>query len=386
MRIIHITRTFLNGFGYQDNELAEMHSSLGHSVTVIASDGGKNCLYFDSSLTKVTHNTKEKFIVLRLPVNKKINFRFWRLKGLISVLEQLKPDLIFFHGSPMLSLFDVAKYKKNHPHVKVVLDCHNDFNNAAHGFISKEIMHRRIYRTIIQMCDKYVDLYYYLSPNIKDFMQKMYKINDDKLSFLPRGGILENMKLEKHEEIKSSVRTKLNIQEDDIVIVSGGKLDHKKLTHNLCKAVNQIHNQKLHLILFGSIEKSYEKELLESIDGNSNIHIIGWVSSTEVYDYYHAADFACFPGGHSVLWEQAICCGLPIIVQNWYGGMWYLNVKENVLLIEEGSVDEIVSMINMLFSDHKFLINMTKNAQNEGRLFFSYKRIANQILSDVELI
>lgn len=386
MKIVHITRTFLEGFGYQDNELAEMHSSLGHDVAVIAGNGGKDVLYFDSSLTKVGHSTNDFFKVLRLPVNKKINFRFWKLKGLIFELEKLEPDLIFFHGSPMFSLFDVAKYKKKHPQVKVVLDCHNDFNNAAHGFISKEIMHKLIYRNILHMCDKYIDLYYYLSPNIKVFMQEMYKINDYKLSFLPRGGILENMKLDKHDEIKCLIRTQLGIKEDDIVVVSGGKLDKKKLTHNLCKAINQINNPKVHLILFGSIEKSYEKELLESIDGNSNIHIIGWVSSIEVYDYYHAADFACFPGGHSVLWEQAICCGLPILVQNWYGGMWYLNVKENALLMKDGSIDEIISKMDMLLSDNKYLKQMSTNAKNEGCTFFSYKRIANQILSDVGLI
>lgn len=385
MKIVHITRKFLDGFGYQDNELAEMHSSLGHDVTVIASDSDNSSLYFDVSLTPTLSSTDVKYKVIRLVVNNKINFRFWRLKGLGESLMKIKPDLIFFHGSPMFSLPDIAKYKKKNPTVKLVMDCHNDYNNAAHSFISKEIMHKIVYRSIIQWCDKAIDLYYYLTPNIKIFMEEMYKIKEKKLSFLPRGGIVENMKINKHIELRSIIRKTLGINDGDIVIVSGGKLDFAKQTHNLCEAINRMDNNKLHLILFGSIEKSYEHHLLSSINGNPRIHSVGWVSSIDVYDYFHASDIACFPGGHSVLWEQAICCGLPLVVKDWYNGMWYLNVNDNVLLLKDSSVNEIIAKLNILLSDQELRETMALNASTKGRDFFSYKRIAQQILTDVDL-
>ena len=37
MKIVYVARKFLEGFAYQDNELADMHTRLGHEVTVITS-------------------------------------------------------------------------------------------------------------------------------------------------------------------------------------------------------------------------------------------------------------------------------------------------------------------------------------------------------------
>jgi glycosyltransferase involved in cell wall biosynthesis len=50
-----------------------------------------------------------------------------------------------------------------------------------------------------------------------------------------------------------------------------------------------------------------------------NIIYVGWVKPGEIYQYYMASDVAVYPGGQSVLWQQAIACGLPLICKYWYG-------------------------------------------------------------------
>ena len=390
MKIVYVARKFLEGFAYQDNELADMHARLGHEVTVITSQSDDSSLYFDMSLIKKSKAVSSKkksadFRIIRLPLKHKVNFRFWEFKNLISTLEEIEPDLIFFHGSPMFCLLDLAKYKKKHPVITVGMDCHNDYNNAGHGIVSRVLMHKIIYRSIIYKTRNEVDLYYYLAPNIRIFMKDMYRIPDRKLKFLPRGGILENMDFANEVKIRREIREQLHIGTDDVVVISGGKLDSKKMSHHLCEAINDLNKPNVHLILFGTVDKNYEEQLQKAVNGNPKIHLIGWIASENVYNYFFASDIACFPGGHSVMWEQAICCGLPLIVKDWYKGMYYLNVKRNVLLLEDSDVRYIKPALSSLIDHPELRVEMSLNARNEGQKFFSYRRIAESILADTRL-
>ena len=390
MKIVYVARKFLEGFAYQDNELADMHARLGHEVTVITSQSDDSSLYFDMSLIKKSKAVSSKkksadFRIIRLPLKHKVNFRFWEFKNLISTLEEIEPDLIFFHGSPMFCLLDLAKYKKKHPSITLVMDCHNDYNNAGHGIVSRVLMHKIIYRSIIYKTRNEVDLYYYLAPNIRIFMKDMYRIPDRKLKFLPRGGILENMDFANEVKIRREIREQLHIGTDDVVVISGGKLDSKKMSHHLCEAINDLNKPNVHLILFGTVDKNYEEQLQKAVNGNPKIHLIGWIASENVYNYFFASDIACFPGGHSVMWEQAICCGLPLIVKDWYKGMYYLNVKRNVLLLEDSDVRYIKPALSSLIDHPELRVEMSLNARNEGQKFFSYRRIAESILADTRL-
>lgn len=388
MKIVYIARKFLEGFAYQDNELANMHARMGHEVTVITSQSDDSSLYFDRSLIKEPRKKETAspppYRVLYLPLKYNVNHRFWQFKRIGDQLKKLAPDLIFFHGSPMLVLLDLARYKRSRPEVKLVMDCHNDYNNAAHGWISRVIMHRLIYRSILRLTADEVDVYYYLSPNIKRFMREMYRIPEAKLQFLPRGGFTEHMPLERAAEIRSRVRRAFSIPDHSFVVVSGGKLDARKRTHELVEAVKAMGKPDMHLILFGSVDKTYEEALQRAIGSDPRVHLAGWIEARQVYDYFFAADVGCFPGGHSVLWEQAICCGLPLIVKNWFGGMGYLNVADNVILMPEGDCGHIVKALSRLYAAPSLLNRMRLLAIEQGRPFFSYRRIAQLIIDNTK--
>ena len=86
MKIVYVARKFLEGFAYQDNELADMHARLGHEVTVITSQSDDSSLYFDMSLIKKSKAVSSKkksadFRIIRLPLKHKVNFRFWEFKN-----------------------------------------------------------------------------------------------------------------------------------------------------------------------------------------------------------------------------------------------------------------------------------------------------------------
>lgn len=385
MKIVHICRKFLEGFAYQDNELSDMHSMLGHDVVVITSNSDNSSLYFDLSLTQNsqqhTRCTTLGCRIIRLLPQYNVNYRLWRFKGLYEVLCKEKPDLVFFHGTPFLSLMDVAKYKKNHPLVKLFVDYHFDYYNSAKGFISKWILHKGLYRLITQLCKKHVDTYYYITPDTGKFIHRMYNIPVSKMKFLPLGGNLNKIQLNKRDSIRSTIRKQWNVTEDSLVIISGGKLDYAKNVHNLIKSISKIKDYRIDLFLFGIIDENYKPILLEAIGDSKNVHLIGWIQSVEVYDYYLAADIACFPGSQSVLWQQAICCGLPLVCKYWEGGE-YLNVNNNTVFIHGSSAEDIEKSLLPLLNNRDLLTRMKNGAETEGRIFFSYERIAQSIVED----
>lgn len=390
MKIVHITRKFLEGFAYQDNELVTIHAQMGHHVTVITSETDDSSLHFDMSLIRSSIALSEErkgssYNIIRLPLKRRINPRFWEFKNLFLTLEHLAPDLIFFHGIPVLCLWEIARYKRRYPQTKVFMDCHTDYNNSAHSFLTRNILHRIIYRYVIQLTSKQIERYYYITPNTKKFMLEMYSLPEEKLYFLPLGGNMDKINYANSSQIRSNIRKSLGIADDAIVVVSGGKLDVKKKSHNLAEAINNLNNPNVHLILFGIVDKGYESLLHTSIGNNQNIHLTGWVSSGDVYNYFLSADIACFPGSQSVLWIQAICCGLPLIVKNWQNDTGYLNIADNVLFLQDSDTVCIEKALNDLIDDKEKRSQMRYNAINVGRHYFSYQRIAQMIIDDSKL-
>lgn len=385
MKIVHICRKLLEGFAYQDNELPDMHSSMGHDVTVITSKSDNSSLYFDMSLIdssgRKAPEVLPKYNIIRLPLKHQINFRLWDFKYLYETLCSLSPDLIFFHGTPFLSILNIVKYKKENRNVKLFVDCHADYYNSAGNLISYYCLHKGLYRIIVSITKKHVDRYYYIKPSNKVFMRKMYNVPVNKLKFLPLGANLDKIPFGNSVNIRKEIRISLGINEDDIIIISGGKLDFKKNIHNLIIALNKITDPKVHLIIFGLAADKYQSLLVSLIGENPRIHMVGWLDSNKIYDYYLASDIACFPGLHSVLWEQAICCSLPLISKK-MDGFDYLNVHENAIFIDNGDASEIEKVLRSIIYDDDLRSRMKENSDKFGKEFFSYRRIAESIIED----
>ncbi len=120
--------------------------------------------------------------------------------------------------------------------------------------------------------------------------------------------------------------------------------------------------------------------MLKLIDVDNRVHFIGWLKGEEVYDYYLAADAAIFPGTKSALWEQAICCGLPLICRRW-AGMEYVDVGGNCIFIDGENEDEVIQSINLLMEDADIFRKMKLTAETKGYETFSYEKISKQVLA-----
>jgi hypothetical protein len=122
------------------------------------------------------------------------------------------------------------------------------------------------------------------------------------------------------------------------------------------------------------------KRVVESLTSSATRYI-GWLSADEVYDYFLASDLAVFPGTHSVLWEQAVGTGLPAIFKKW-DGMTHVDVGGNCMFVEEGTVEELLLVIESVVRDKNHYNKMKHVAVTKGIPYFSYANIARVAIGE----
>lgn len=262
--------------------------------------------------------------------------------------------------------------------MKVYVDNHADFSNSATNWFSKNIIHRLIWKRCAQLVSPYTTKFYGVLPARVDFLHNIYKIPMQKIELLVMGADDEQVTISKNPYTRNNIRGKYNIGEDDILIVTGGKIDKaKKQTITLMKAIKSLDNEHLKLIVFGSVIEDLKSEFHALID-NDIIHYAGWVSSNESYNYFEASDLVVFPGRHSVFWEQVAGLGKPIIVKYWEGTN-HVDLGGNCLFLHEDNEQEIQKVLTNLLENDNKLKEMSRVAE-ENKSYFSYENISKRAI------
>ena len=384
MNIVHVVAypEYVDGFGYQENILPVMHKKLGNDVSLITSTE-VNRMGIKKTFEVSDYYSKEGIHIYRLANGfkiKKFRNKFPKLKGLYNLLEELKPNFIFIHSACNPTVIDIIKYKKRHRDVQIVADSHTDYINSAKSFISLNIQHKILKKHYIKKVEPFVNMFYGTLPLRCEFLEKVYKLPKTKIDFLPMGFDDSNIDYSNKSFYRDEVRTQFNIDDKDFVVCFGGKIERRKNVIELIKAIKELPTN-VKLLIFGTpaedVKEEFEKEIM-----SERIVYVGWVKSDEVYKYFFASDIAVFPGTHSVLWEQAISCGLPCIFKKWEG-ITHVDLGGNCILLDDVSKDILKNNILNLYEDTDLKNRMASIAINEGRKNFSYLEIAKKSLGDL---
>lgn len=380
MKIVHLCLSafFIDNYSYQENMLPKYHVKMGHDVTVIASlftfgKDGKGCWLKGYS----EYDDKNGFHVIRLPYKAptKINHTLRRYERFAEILERESPDIIFSHNVSYADIDVVIKYLRRHPNVSVFADNHADYINSAKNFFSKHILHPIIWRHYAKILEPYLVKCYGVIPVRCRFLEEMYHINPNIIEYLPMG--VDDEAIPKDREgIRAAIRQELSIPEDSIVLITGGKIDRLKNTHILIDALTAINNNKLHLIICGTLTP--EMEFLKSeFENKPNIHHLGWCNTERVMNCMVASDIACFPGTHSTLWEQSVGVGLPAIFKRW-PEMEHVNVNGNCIFVNGDEVNELLIAISKMVEREVF--KQYKSKADKASCHFLYSEISKKAI------
>lgn len=322
MRILHLALAnfYVENFDYQENELSKQNKIDGHEVEIIAStevrtpgsgyDYVKPCEFINNDGIKVIR------IPYRYVLTNFITRKIRAYKGLYFRIEQFKPDVILFHGLFAHDLMVVARYKRNNPRVKFLCDCHAAFYNTNNSFFAKYVLHKGFYKFFLSKSYKYIDRIFYITTGCKSLLNKLYGLNDEKLSFLPLGGFIRPNR--EYMSDREMVRKKMSLDDSNIVLMHSGKLNSAKRSMELLHAFTKISNENLRLIIVGQFTPDVERKALELINIDKRILFLGWRSGGELIKFLCASDVYIQPGNQSNTMQNAICnrCAVALYPHN----------------------------------------------------------------------
>ena len=369
---------YSDGYSYQENMLPKFHRVLGHEVEIIASlDTFNKEGRFVQYTGDQAYNNEYGIPVRRLNYRSpgKIYRILRRYTGVKAALENAKPDTLFIHGCQFSDIDVVADYLKTRPSVKVYVDNHADVNNSATNFLSKNILHKGIWKRCAHIVEPYTAKFYGVVPARVDFLKEMYGLPAEKCELLVMGADDDAVEKALRPEVRAERQRVYGVSDDDIVIVTGGKIDHNKpQVLKMMRVVNSLSDSRVKLIVFGSVAEDLKAEFERNLTDRV-IHI-GWRRSEDIYEDFAAAELVAFPGLHSVLWEQAVGMGVPCIFKR-IKGFEHVDLGGNCLFFEKDEEEEYKARILTALDK---LDEMKYVAVSKGMKTFSYRDIAKRAL------
>ncbi len=368
-----------DGWSYQDNLLPKYQKENGNDVVVITSKWVWNNMGKLVKTDRTDYYNEYGIHTIRLNIrgDRPLSDKFKKFIGVYEALEKEKPDIIFVHCFQFLDIKRVIDYVKQHKGTMVYVDNHCDFSNSATNWVSKNILHKIIWKSKARKLNPYVKKFFGVIPARVDFLIDMYGLPKEKVELLEMGADDEKVREASNYNQLEKIRAKYGVKDAEFLIMTGGKIDQaKQQTLLLMEAVKELSSEfPVKLIVFGSVSEELKDKVQVLSDGTS-VNYIGWIRSDDSYKYFSAADLVVFPGRHSVFWEQVVGIGKPLLVKYW-DGTTHIQVNGNAEFLRENSVKEIKDkIIDLLKNDREKYNQMLMAAKGEARQRFSYKEIA----------
>lgn len=384
MKIVHIAPNapYNDYWGYHENLLPKYHKKLGHDVTLIVT----NRMHQDGRIIETDSDDyflSDGIRVIRLKRKKYFHRVITNLNSKLLVfdyLKELKPDFVFFHGLLSTTIFEVIKYKKSiNPNCVIVQDNHLDYNIGSKCETLLEKIFRVFYRIINHRSIPYISRVYGVTPWRKTYAEDYFGIPSKKTEVLIMGADDEKINFKERDDIRRRIREDYDIEDDEFLIVTGGKIDKRKKIHFLMDAVSEMNKTKL--LIFGQISDEIKEDFERLISESNNIMYIGWIAADKVYDYFFASDLVFFPGQHSVMWEQACAAKVPCVFEKWEG-MEHVNNGGNSDFVSDISKESIAAKIEELHFTDKYY-KMKDIAMSEKTDIYLYSKVAEKSLECV---
>lgn len=312
----------------------------------------------------VTCNDKNyKFIhsgrIIKLPAIKTgiYDYRLGQIYSIKASRIIKKWNLDVIHSQTEFSIGTFARIIAKRYKIPLVHTYHTLYEETTYyvnrGFFdrtSKKILKR----LTLFYCDKTVDELIVPTLKIYKIFKNDYKLKRD-IHIIETGIDDSKMKMNKNLDIGLE-RKKLNLSNDDFVLLYLGRIAREKNIHFLVSSMKEIvnKNNKIKLLIVGLGPEEVElKEYVKNNNLEKNVIFNGKVPWNMVYKFYRLSDLFVTSShsetqGLTVL--EALCCCLPVVcvnddsfknvVINKVNGMIFDNKKEYINIILELSRNE----------------------------------------------
>lgn len=186
------------------------------------------------------------------------------------------------------------------------------------------------------------------SSNTKENATRYYNYNGQ-IEIIPLGFV--------QPQFQRVTRADLDLPEDQIILISVGRLVKRKGYEYAIRAVSQLvrqgHRVK-YLILGDGPEERVLRDLARKLKIEENIVFPGYVSEEVKYQYLSQSDVYLLPSlheGFGICLLEAMHCGLPIVATNNGGQIDFLVDGKNALLVPIKNWEILVEKIDEICCD-----------------------------------
>lgn len=320
MRVAHLclSNFYVDGFGYQENDLVRQHVAAGHDVLVLASTETISASGRLAHLIPSEYLGRDGAKVRRLPYRRWLPHKIMRKlrmnPGVYEALARFRPQTILFHGTCGWELRSAARYVRDNPATLLYVDSHEDWNNSARNFLSREVLHRGFYGPVLRSVMPQVQKILCLSTEIMEFVRTNYRIPEERLELYPIGGL--PVADEEYGARREKARAGLAVLADQIMIVQSGKQTRRKKLLESLVAFRATPDPRLRFFIAGVLDDEIETEAQALIDADPRITFLGWQSRDALTDILCAADVYLQPGTQSATMQQSLCCRCAVILDD----------------------------------------------------------------------
>lgn len=393
MKIVMICEFFNELLEYQENLLAKYYVKNGHEVSIITSTFDSVFDYYNDRHDKKSPPRKYEFEgiqIYKLQYQYNILNKLRAYTPIYELLESEQPDLIYVHDI-IPNLPEMVRYVKRHPKCRMIMDYHADYSNSGANWLSLKILHGMIRKHWLDQARPYLRKIFPVVPVSTTFLHEVYGVPLGEMELLPLGTDLEYGARIRAEGARAEVRAALGIPDDSFAVFTGGKLTPLKKTEHLIAGLAALGRPDVHLIVVGDAsekEAAYKAMLLEAAGGMPNVHFRGWQDKYGVYRHLAAADVAVFPASQSVMWQQAIGMGLPLIVSErshlakGSQDVGYLNLYDNIIILdhERPLAPQIAGHLDALISDTSRRMAMADGAGRVADELLDWNKLIEKTL------
>jgi len=230
-----------------------------------------------------------------------------------------------------------------------------------------------------------------VSPSLRDLVIKEKLCSPDEIKVLGDGtacGIdTEKFVLSEQNKAKGrEIRKSLNIADDDIVIGFVGRLVFDKGIESLVKSFYCVQRQfrDVHLLLVGLFDKSretFDKDFMDMIESNHNIHCVGFKEN--IVPYYAAMDLFVMPSrreGFGMTLIEASAMGLPVIGTRIVGCIDAVEDGVTGFLVEVDNENQLKTAIMKLIDDPQLRKILGQQGNKRTEKLFDTKPLVEEHL------
>ena len=308
----------------------------------------------------------------RAPINKG-NLK--AVKQLKKIVENGHFDIVHCHTPIAAACCRIACRKARKNGTKVIYTAH-----GFHFYKGAPFKNWLIYYPIEKICSHFTDVL--ITINTEDYALAQKKMNAKSIQYVPGVGI----DIKRFSECvinREEKRKELGIPEDAMLLLSVGELNKNKNHETVIKALAKIHNPNIYYLIAGKGGlEDYLNELIENLDLNNNVKLIGY--RADIAELYKAADICVLPSireGLPVAVMEGMAAGLPLIVADNRGTRDLCQNNINGLVCNTFSSDEFADAINKLWNDTSLRRKMgNENLNAAGN--FDIKKV-NSIMNKI---